>query len=288
MNNRLLIICGIGGASIACAGVAVHELETSASAAPQSQPSQAQPQTVTNAPAPAKTDANAVPILVELFTSEGCSSCPPADVVLANLERNQGIAGARVVPLGLHVDYWDRLGWTDPFSSARMTERQRSYSTLGSGSYTPQAVVDGAKETVGSRRAALELFVTEAAKRPHASLTIEVAPRTDAAAPFLVSLKIGALPAGSAADAEAVVALTQNAARVAIPRGENSGSTLEHTAIARELVVVWPAPAAGGSLKTSLNSPAGIAPKDLRIVAFVQERASRRVLGTQTRDLDAR
>ena len=278
MNKRLVVISVVGVASIACAGAAVHRIEASASAAPA-------PVNVANPPPPAATDPSAVPVLVELFTSEGCSSCPPADAVLARLERSQGVAGARVVPLGLHVDYWDRLGWTDPFSTASATDRQRSYSSLGSGSYTPQAVIDGRAETIGSRRGAVELLVAEAAKRPHASIAIDVAPRSDAAQPFEITLRIGALPAGSASDAEAIVALTQNAVKVPVLRGENSGSTLEHTAIARELVVAGVAPMPGGALRASLKAPAKVEAKDLRIVAFVQERSTRRVIGTSTRDL---
>src|SRR5437870_5175219 len=93
MNKRLVLICGVGIAAIACAGAAVQQLEPRANASPQ-------PQIVQNAAPPGKTDPNAVPVLVELFTSEGCSSCPPADAVLATLERTQPVAGARIVPLG--------------------------------------------------------------------------------------------------------------------------------------------------------------------------------------------
>jgi len=232
----------------------------------------------------AAVDAPGVPVLVELFTSEGCSSCPPADVVLAALERIQPVAGARVVPLGLHVDYWDRLGWTDPFSMPRATERQRAYAPLGSGSYTPQAVIDGRAETVGSRRGAIEQAISEASKRPHAAIAIDLAPRASESAPFEITLRIGQLPAGSASDAEAVVALTQNVVRVEVKRGENGGSTLEHNAIARELVIAGAVQGAGGTLKTTIKVPLGVTGKDLRIVAFVQERAARKVIGTATRD----
>lgn len=282
MNERLLVFTLGGVATIACAAVAVNRIEPNAAAGP---PSITVPNDVAS-PAPA--DAAAVPVLVELFTSEGCSSCPSADGVLAELERRQPVAGARVVPLGLHVDYWDRLGWTDPFSSARITERQRTYAPLGGGAYTPQAVIDGRSETVGSRRAAVELFVAEAAKRPHASIAVDIPPRSDAEAPLKVTLRISALPAGAGTDAEAVVAVTQKVARVAVAKGENAGSTLEHTAIAHDLVIAGAASAAGATLETKLKMPPGITTRDLRIVAFVQERGSRRVLGTMTRDLEPR
>jgi len=279
MNKRLLAICTVGIASVACATAAVSRIGAEGSA-------EAAPVTVSNAAPPGKTEPNAVPVLVELFTSEGCSSCPPADTVLAGLERTQSVSGARVVPLGLHVDYWDGIGWPDPFSSAQSTQRQRAYAPLGSGSYTPQAVIDGRAETIGSRKGMVEAAIAEAAKRPHASVGIKVAPHPDPAAPFDVVLDIGALPAGSASDAEVLVALTQNAVRVDVKRGENAGKVLEHTAVARQLVVAGPTPAAGASLKARLEVPSGVAPKELRVVAFVQERASRHILGTATRDLE--
>jgi hypothetical protein len=248
---------------------------------------EAAPVTLSNAPPPGKTDPAAVPVLVELFTSEGCSSCPPADGVLAALERTQSVAGARIVPLALHVDYWDGIGWPDPFSSAQATQRQRSYAPLGAGSYTPQAVIDGRAETIGSRKAMVEQAIGEAAKRPHTAIGIDVAARKNAAAPVDVTLKVGALPPGAASDAELLVALTQNAVRVAALRGENAGKTLEHTAVTRLLVVAGPTPTTGGALTASLTVPQGLVAKELRVVAFVQERASRKVLGTATRDLEA-
>jgi hypothetical protein len=279
MNKRLFAICTVGIASVACATAAVNRIGAEGSA-------EASPMTVTNAAPPGKTEPSAVPVLVELFTSEGCSSCPPADSVLAGLERTQSVNGARVVPLGLHVDYWDGIGWPDPFSSAQATQRQRAYAPLGSGSYTPQAVIDGRAETIGSRKGMVEQAIAEAAKRPHAAVGIKLAPRTDPASPLEVTLDIGALPAGSAGDAEVLVALTQNAVRVDVKRGENAGKVLEHTAVARQLVVAGPTPAAGGSLKASLKVPPGMAPKELRVLAFVQEHASRHILGTGTRDVD--
>jgi hypothetical protein len=228
----------------------------------------------------------AQPVLVELFTSEGCSSCPPADAVLARLERAQDAPGAEVVPLAFHVDYWDGIGWPDPFSAPWATARQRAYAPLGGGTYTPQAVVDGRAQVVGSRGAAVVQAVAEAAKRPHAPVAIGVARAGggghDA---FDVTIEVGALPSDAATDADLLVAIAQRAARIAVPRGENAGRTLDHTAIARELRVLGPAAATGGSFATRVTPPKGLAAADARVVALVQERSSRRVLGASARAL---
>ena len=198
----------------------------------------------------------AVPVIVELFTSEGCSSCPPADAVLARLEEKQPVRGAFVIGLAHHVDYWDSLGWPDPFASAAATARQRSYG----GNYTPQAIVDGSVEMVGSHASALEAAVAEAAKRPHVTVTIASGGAKGA---FVVSA-----PGGH--ESETVVALVQVRARVAVTRGENAGRTLDHTAIVREL---RPGP------RVTFAPPGGVAPADLRVVAFVQDGKTRRILG---------
>lgn len=206
---------------------------------------------------PARTPAASdVPVIVELFTSEGCSSCPPADAVLARLEEKQPVPGALVIPLAHHVDYWDSLGWPDPFASSAATKRQHSYR----GNYTPQAIIDGSAEMVGSRSSAIETAVAEAAKRPHVKVVI-----TPGAQPGEFAVSAPAVP-----DSEIVVALVQARARIAVPRGENGGRTLDHTAIVRELKT---------GPRATFTLPKGLAPNDARIVAFVQEQKSRRILG---------
>ena len=102
----------------------------------------------------------ALPILVELFTSEGCSSCPPADAVLARLHEKQPAPGVQLIVLSEHVDYWNNLGWRDPFSDALFTDRQSRY---GSRVYTPQAVVDGRTDVLGSDEEGIVRAATAAA-----------------------------------------------------------------------------------------------------------------------------
>jgi hypothetical protein len=232
-----------------------------------------------DASAPASSE---VPVLVELFTSEGCSSCPPADDVLARLERAQPVPEAYVVPLAFHVDYWDDLGWPDPFASSASTARQRSYAALGGGTYTPQAVVDGRAQMVGSRAGGLERAVAQAALRAHAPLSIDVWPSDDDT--LQVSAHVGPIPQDGrdAAGVEVLFALTQAKARVAVPRGENAGRTLDHTAIVRELRVAGPVGVSGGDVGVVLH-PRGLVLPDLRVVAFVQRRVDRAVLGAATR-----
>ena len=290
MNGRLSSWFALLGVA---AGVACTDAPVSAGAAGPSVPAEPSPgrvaadDTAANVAAPAAIDDGRVAVLVELFTSEGCSSCPPADDVLAALEHEQPVAGARVIPLALHVDYWDRLGWKDPFSSATATKRQSDYRALGAGSYTPQAVVDGSAESVGSKRAALEKLVGDAARRPHVAMGIGAATRRDPAGGIDVTVTIGALPSDASADSEAFVVLAQKSARITVPRGENAGSTLDQTAIARDIVVAGTAPLAGASLTATVTPPADVPLDNLRLVVFVQERASRRLLGAATRDLAA-
>lgn len=200
--------------------------------------------------------AGDVPVVVELFTSEGCSSCPPADAVLARLEEKQPVAGVTIIPLAFHVDYWDSLGWPDPFASNAATKRQHSYR----GNYTPQAVVDGSAEMVGSHGAALEGAIAEAAKRPHVKVVITPGAQTGEVN----------VTAPAVTDAEIVVALVQTRARIVVPRGENAGRTLDHTAIVRETKT---------GPHATFTLPKGLAAGDVRIVAMLQEGKSRRILG---------
>ena len=111
-----------------------------------------------------------VPVVVELFTSEGCSSCPPADHLLSALAQGQPVPGVHVIPLGMHVTYWDQLGWKDPLSLKLATERQQSYGRIFGEDrvYTPQAVIDGRDEVVGSDEGGVTRAIEKAARQPHA------------------------------------------------------------------------------------------------------------------------
>lgn len=162
------------------------------------------------------------PVVVELFTSQGCSSCPPADALLATLADRP-----EVLALAFHVDYWNRLGWTDPFSSVWATARQSAYATqMGSSQvYTPQAVVDGGRDVVGSDRAALDSAIADARRDPSVPLTLTA---SDAA------LQVAVDPA---APVDAVLWLVgfDDRHETSVLRGENAGHTLVDRNVVRSL-----------------------------------------------------
>jgi hypothetical protein len=169
--------------------------------------------------------------VVELFTSEGCSSCPPADAVLERIANEPRVGGGRVVPLAFHVDYWDGLGWPDPFSSPDYTARQSDYARAfgDSGVYTPQMVVSGVDRFVGSDQGRAEESVMRALARAAA---VTVAIRVERSAPDALTVHYDIR--GHLADrAVFLVAVVQRSASVEVRAGENAGRTLRHTSIVR-------------------------------------------------------
>lgn len=236
------------------------------------------------------------PVLVELFTSEGCSSCPPADDLLIQLEKSQPIAGAEVIVLGQHVDYWNRLGWADPYSSAEFSARQGDYSNAfgRDGVYTPQMVVDGQTEFVGSNSERAREAIAKAARAPKATITLTAngtAGERDASA-MPLTVRVENFPKISAGDAaEVMLAITESNLHSNVERGENSGRRLTHTAVVRQLTSLGTV--AGGGREAFTASPVlSIAGEwkraNLRAVVFVQERQSRKVLGAAALSLTAR
>src|SRR5919204_3245433 len=183
----------------------------------------------------------AAAVLVELFTSEGCSSCPPADAVLARLQREQPVPGTQILVLSEHVDYWDDLGWKDPFSDRLFSDRQSAY---GGRVYTPQAVVDGKVDVLGSDREALVKAIAAAARVPHASLHLT---RTAQG----VRIAVNGLSAPS--DADVMVAVVEDGLTSKVERGENAGRTLAHAAVVRALERVGKVPA--GSAQWAAEVP---------------------------------
>ncbi|HEY1960084.1 MAG TPA: DUF1223 domain-containing protein [Polyangiaceae bacterium] len=221
--------------------------------------------------APVQADAPRVPVVVELFSSEGCSSCPPADELLARLDRDQPIGGAEVIALEMHVDYWNQLGWRDPFSQPTFTARQRMHAYfMGTRSvYTPEMVVDGRDELVGSNAAGARAAIARAAHAPH--VAVKLARSGDS-----IAIDVGPAPASEAV-CHAMLATTERGLSTRVTAGENSGETLEHGPIVRTLRYVADLDAAG--LHTSVQEPAK---PGTRVVVFVESRDSLHVLGAAT------
>ena len=213
-------------------------------------------------------DGPRVPVVVELFSSEGCSSCPPADVLLARLDRDQPVAGAEVIALELHVDYWNRLGWTDPFSQAAFSARQRMHAySIQSNVYTPQMVVDGREELIGSSALGAAHAIERAARTPH--VPVKLAREGDT-----VVIDIGGAP-----NSHAMIATTERGLSTRVTAGENAGETLVHGPIVRTLRFVADLGASGLSTRVVQPRRPGT-----RVVVFVEARDSLHVLGASSID----
>lgn len=172
-------------------------------------------------------------VLVELFTSEGCSSCPSADELLRQVNGNKTAGGQLIVGISEHVSYWNGLGWKDPFSADLYTSRQNEYGThfqLGS-VYTPQMIVNGREQFVGSDRRALEAALATESQRKSISLRIDSAQIKDNRVTFTYTASD--LPAKSSL--QLVVVLVDDMDQSSVHRGENSGRKLTHVAVARAL-----------------------------------------------------
>jgi hypothetical protein len=223
--------------------------------------------------APTTQTATRNPVLVELFTSEGCSSCPPADRNLAFLQKEQPVANADIVTLAFHVDYWDRLGWKDRFSSALFTKRQDVYaSKMGSEIYTPQMIVDGQTEFVGSDSAKASDAIGKAASS--GKVPVDLASTGEG-----VRITIRNLPQHE--EAVVFLAIVEDNISSRIGGGENSGKTIEHVAVVRELMPVGNITPDKSDFEMAVDSgqPADSNIQNLRFVAFIQEKVSHRILG---------
>jgi len=213
------------------------------------------------------------PVLVELFTSEGCSSCPPADALLSRLGGTQPVHGADIIILEEHVDYWDRLGWKDPFSSAAATERQNQFDQTFAGgqAYTPQMVVDGRAKFVGSSDSDALRAIGSASQTPKPAIQLswqsgnELAVRIE---PLIIS--------GKNDGQQLYLALAENMLHSDVKRGENAGRALEHNGVVRQLLPLAKIDAAQAEAGFSSTFPVHAQPEwnraNLRAVVFVQDR----------------
>jgi len=214
------------------------------------------------------------PVLLELFTSEGCSSCPPADRLLETLDRTQPVSGADLIVLSEHVDYWNRLGWIDPYSSPLFTERQQEYVRRLhlDGAYTPQLVIDGHADFVGSDERAVRAGILRAEARPKTAISL----RAQRAGPEVkVALQVG----DCTRQADLYLVLANDPAQSQVTHGENSRRTLRHVAVVRSLVRVGIVPARGAFAKDLTIPLKTEHSQSWRAIAFLQDGASGQILG---------
>jgi hypothetical protein len=236
-----------------------------------------------------ETEASAAPavarraVVVELFTSEGCSSCPPADALLARLDQTQPVEGAEILPLALHVDYWNQLGWADPFSSHEFSVRQGEYAAAfgNDGVYTPQMVVDGVKEFNGSNASLAQEAIGKAAREPKGEVTLTHAASQSGEA-VRITAQIEKFPKPTEGETvNVLLALTESGLASDVARGENSGRKLTHIGVVRSLKSLGGLPEAPGTsfkAETEVLIEKGWRRENLRAVVFAQERGTRRVL----------
>ena len=224
------------------------------------------------------TQANRTPVLVELFTSEGCSTCPPADTLLAKLEQVQPVNGAEIIVLGEHVDYWDGQGWHDRFSSHQYTERQNEYCGRlhVDNSFTPQMIVDGTDQFVGNDGAHAVRAIQHAAETSKIKLILSQ-PVVDGQK---VSASVSTLPPAATKKADLYAALVDPKDTTEVRGGENGGHRLQHVGVVRSLQRVGKLKDLGaGPVSFSLNAPADAKPGEMRVVVFAQESGQGAVLG---------
>jgi len=235
----------------------------------------------TSALLPNRDDSPRTPVLVELFTSEGCSSCPPADALLEKLDRSQPVIGAELIVLSEHVDYWNDIGWKDPYSSHEYSERQSAYAVhFGRGGvYTPQMVIDGHLESVGSdERGAIQAVENETkfAKVPLSLSAI----RFESNNKLRIHVESDPLgPSVAAHSASLFLAIADDSDESQVSRGENAGRTLKHVAVLRSLVAVGKVNKAGGISRDVTVNFSNANRRPLRILAIIQEPSVGRVLG---------
>jgi len=228
-------------------------------------------------------------VVLELFTSQGCSSCPPADALLRKLRR-EDFEDATVIPLAYHVDYWNHLGWSDPFSSQQWSQRQRDYGRAFKTSeiYTPQLVVNGTTQLVGSAEFAIRAEIARQRKGDdRGAVSIRKASRSGGE----INVDLQArLDPKSVAHAVVYVVLFENDVTTAVTRGENASKRLTNDAIVRWQANVLKLESNGAESKASVSIPlaAGWRADHLGVTAFIQDVRTLAIYGSAVRAIEAR
>ena len=224
-------------------------------------------------PRPAKPATQPV-VVLELFTSQGCSSCPPADRALQELTGKAARAGQAVYGLSFHVDYWNRLGWQDPFSSKLFTDRQRQYDrALNSQTYTPQLIVNGRQDVIGGQQAKIEQAILAIQKQPVSSFVGVDGSVVRNAKQVTVTYELS-----TPGTHRVNVALVQKEARTVVETGENGGRTLVNTNVVRQFKTVEQSGTSGSLV---LPLPSGLKPEQTAVLVYVQRSDTGQVVGAR-------
>jgi hypothetical protein len=232
-------------------------------------------------PADRTASSERTPVLLELFTSEGCSDCPPADRLLESFDKSQPVKGAQLIVLSEHVGYWNHLGWKDPYSLHLFSERQETYAARlhVSDVYTPQLVVDGGAQLVGSDESGARAAIWKAIERTKVPVTLSGVGKEGSN--IRLHVDVGALRVSSepVTPGTIYIALADNEDLSQVSRGENAGHALTHVAVVRSLTAVGETSRDHPSSR-DVTLPLGAAnPRGLRMIAFVQDKKSGAVLG---------
>lgn len=227
---------------------------------------------------PASDTGLRTPVLIELFTSEGCSDCPPADALLEKLDTSQPVSNAEAAVLSEHVTYWDGDGWRDPYSLQDVTRRQGDYASRLrlDGPYTPQMVVDGQKEFVGSDGHRAVQVIENAARVEKVPVSLSA---IQLEGENTLAVHVESSPLGSPKPADVFFVLADNSDQSSVRRGENAGRVLTHVAVVRSLAKVGTIDHGEAFSRDLKVSTANTNHRDLRIVAFIQETGDGRVVG---------
>ena len=228
---------------------------------------------------PTTTDTVAKPapqpvVVLELFTSQGCSSCPPADKALQDITEQAAQAGQAVYGLSFHVDYWNRLGWQDPFSTKQYTDRQRQYDrALKTQTYTPQIVINGKQELIGGQRGRIEQVIQTIQKQPaSAFVSVDGTLKRDAGQ-VMVNYTLSAT-----GPYRVNVALVQKEARTPVKNGENGGRTLVNTNVVRQFRTIDESDKTGS---VSLPLPTDLSSDQTGVLVYVQRTDTGQVVGAK-------
>jgi hypothetical protein len=210
--------------------------------------------------------------VVELFTSEGCSSCPAADAAVARIAAAAERTGSPIFTVEQHVDYWDYLGWRDPFDDARFSERQAGYRKLNRSTYTPQAVINGVEEGLGSDEPRLNKLVSHALAAA-ATTRLELLARWSEGGLVVHCLGDGVEPAQTLN-----LFLLETRAESNVTRGENSGEPLQHRNVARAFAT---RPISTGSFEATWQTPLplGLPRSRVRVLAFTERQRQAGITG---------